>query len=127
MKSEMDMALEHMKQAYFTQLTIRNTSGAFDNLAVETEDGKFPLLQLGQVLQKSPQLVVIKMASSPKRTVIVTPVSHCGIHTHVHTLQLLRKKIRQCVWSKVQQHSMPCLKSVITAWHFLGAISILAH
>ena len=47
-----------------------------------------------------------------QKTVIVTPVSHCGIHTHVHTLQLLRKKIRQCIWSKVQQHSMPCLKSV---------------
>ena len=41
-------------------------SGAFDNLAVETEDGKFPLIQLGQILQKSPQLVVINMASSPQ-------------------------------------------------------------
>ena len=41
-------------------------TGVFDNLAVETEDGKFPLIQLGQVLQKSPQLVVINMASSPQ-------------------------------------------------------------
>ena len=31
MKSQMDMALEHMKQEYFTQLTIRNTSGVFMN------------------------------------------------------------------------------------------------
>ncbi|KAK2173213.1 hypothetical protein NP493_892g01019 [Ridgeia piscesae] len=31
MKSQMDMALEHMKQEYFTQLTIRNTSGMFMN------------------------------------------------------------------------------------------------
>ena len=30
-KSQMDMALEHMKQEYFTQLTIRNTSGMFMN------------------------------------------------------------------------------------------------
>ncbi|KAI0231931.1 hypothetical protein LSAT2_017728, partial [Lamellibrachia satsuma] len=66
MKNQMDMALEHMKQEYFTQLTIRNTSGAFDNLTVETEDGKFPLIQLGQVLQKGSQLVVINMASSPQ-------------------------------------------------------------
>ncbi|KAK2175484.1 hypothetical protein NP493_729g01046 [Ridgeia piscesae] len=36
MKNPVDMALEHMKQEYYTQLTIRNTSGAFDNLAVET-------------------------------------------------------------------------------------------
>ncbi|KAK2191536.1 hypothetical protein NP493_52g02019 [Ridgeia piscesae] len=31
MKSQMDMALEHMKQEYFTQLTVRNTSGMFMN------------------------------------------------------------------------------------------------
>ena len=31
MKSQMDMALEHMKQEYLTQLTIRNTSGMFMN------------------------------------------------------------------------------------------------
>ena len=30
-----------------------------------------------------------------QKRVIVTPVSHCGTHTHVHTLQLLRNKIRQ--------------------------------
>ena len=29
--SQMDMALEHMKQEYFTQLTIRNMSGMFMN------------------------------------------------------------------------------------------------
>ena len=39
-------------------------TGAFDNLVVESEDGKFPLIQLGQVLQKSPQLVVINFVST---------------------------------------------------------------
>ncbi|KAK2174596.1 hypothetical protein NP493_790g01022 [Ridgeia piscesae] len=83
MKSQMDMALEHMKQEYFKQFTISNTSGAFDNLAVEMEDGKFPLIQLGQVLQKSPQLVVINMASSPQKvnnmaTMPTTPARTCA-------------------------------------------------
>ena len=31
MKSQMDIALEHMKQEYFRQFTIRNTSGMFMN------------------------------------------------------------------------------------------------
>ena len=40
--------------------------GAFDNLIVDTEDGKFPLIQLGQLAQKSPQLIVINLTTSPQ-------------------------------------------------------------
>ncbi|GFR95589.1 mitochondrial ribosome recycling factor [Elysia marginata] len=40
--------------------------GVFDSLVVKTPDGNFPLIQLGQVVQKSPQLLTINMASSPQ-------------------------------------------------------------
>ena len=40
--------------------------GIFDNLQVKTADGTFPLIQLGQVVQKNPQLVVINLTASPQ-------------------------------------------------------------
>lgn len=42
------------------------SSGVFDNLIVKTPDGNFPLIQLGQVVQKSAQLLTINMAPSPQ-------------------------------------------------------------
>ena len=59
-------------------------AGAFDNLMVETEDGSFPLIQLGQVLQKSPQLVVINLASSSQ-------VRLCGSEATPVKYDLLKK------------------------------------
>jgi len=40
--------------------------GVFDQMEIETTDGVFPLIQLGQVAQKNPQLVVINMMASPQ-------------------------------------------------------------
>ena len=38
--------------------------GVFDNLTVKTPDGNFPLMQIGQVLQKNQQLIVVNLAMS---------------------------------------------------------------
>ena len=46
----------------------------FDNLVVKTPDGNFPLIQLGQVVQKSPQLLTINMASSPQVKLLINPI-----------------------------------------------------
>lgn len=40
--------------------------GALDHIIVTTKDGKFPLNQLGQISQKSPQLIVVNMTSFPE-------------------------------------------------------------
>lgn len=40
--------------------------GALDHIIVMTKDGKFPLNQLGQISLKSPQLIVVNMASFPE-------------------------------------------------------------
>ena len=39
---------------------------SFDQLTVETSDGVFPLIQLGQIAQKSPTLVVVNLAAFPQ-------------------------------------------------------------
>ncbi|XP_039586576.1 ribosome-recycling factor, mitochondrial [Passer montanus] len=42
--------------------------GALDHITVVTKDGKFPLNQLGQISQKSPQLMIVNMTSFPEST-----------------------------------------------------------
>ncbi len=41
-------------------------SGALDHITVTTNDGKFPLNQLGQISMKSPQLLVVNMTGFPE-------------------------------------------------------------
>ncbi|KAJ4926164.1 hypothetical protein JOQ06_008347 [Pogonophryne albipinna] len=41
---------------------------ALDHIVVTTQDGKFPLNQLGQVSMKSPQLIMVNMSSFPEAT-----------------------------------------------------------
>ncbi|KAK3726330.1 hypothetical protein RRG08_021061 [Elysia crispata] len=65
-KLDFDHVLEDLKEKFIHQLTVRTSQGVFDNLVVKTPDGNFPLIQLGQVVQKSPQLLTINMASSPQ-------------------------------------------------------------
>ena len=43
--------------------------GMLDMLQIETPDGKFPLIQLGQIVQKNPQLVVVNLTSTPQVTI----------------------------------------------------------
>ncbi|GFN93989.1 ribosome-recycling factor, mitochondrial [Plakobranchus ocellatus] len=65
-KREFDQVVEDLKEKFIHQLTVRTSQGVFDNLTVKTPDGNFPLIQLGQVIQKSPQLLTINMAFSPQ-------------------------------------------------------------
>ncbi|KAH9507573.1 hypothetical protein Btru_051502 [Bulinus truncatus] len=63
---EFDHVLEDLHEKFIHQVTLRTSIGAFDNLVVKTPEGNFPLIQLGQVSQKSPQLLTIDLATSPQ-------------------------------------------------------------
>lgn len=65
-KSQMQATLDHLQKEYVEQLTVHMTLGVLGNLAIETKDGNFPLIQLGQVVQKSPQLLMINLAAAPQ-------------------------------------------------------------
>ncbi|RUS83139.1 hypothetical protein EGW08_009086 [Elysia chlorotica] len=65
-QSDFNHMLEDLREKFIHQLTVRTSQGVFDSLVVKTPDGNFPLIQLGQVIQKSPQLLTINMASSPQ-------------------------------------------------------------
>nr|XP_056716643.1 ribosome-recycling factor, mitochondrial [Euleptes europaea] len=63
---EMQTMVEALKEDFGKNLSIRTSPGSLDHIIVATEDGKFPLNQLGQVSLKSPQLILVNMSSFPE-------------------------------------------------------------
>jgi len=61
---EMDRVMDGLKDKFINTVTVRTKQGVFDNLEVKTDDGNFPLIQLGQIIQKNPQMVTINLAMS---------------------------------------------------------------
>uniref|UniRef100_A0A8C8VGA7 Ribosome-recycling factor, mitochondrial n=1 Tax=Pelusios castaneus TaxID=367368 RepID=A0A8C8VGA7_9SAUR len=68
LNDEMQSVMEVLKEDFGKNLNIRTSLGALDHIIVTTKDGKFPLNQLGQISQKSPQLIIVNMASFPEST-----------------------------------------------------------
>ena len=71
MQIQMMAVLEELQKQYMSQLKLRTTAGAFDQLIVETDDGKFPLIQIAQITQKNPSLVMIDLTVMPQYLVQV--------------------------------------------------------
>ncbi|NXA49862.1 RRFM protein, partial [Nothocercus julius] len=65
---DMQAVVEALKEDFNRNLNIRTSPGAFDHIIVVTKDGKFPLNQLGQISQKSPQLIIVNMTNFPEST-----------------------------------------------------------
>ncbi|KAJ0057313.1 hypothetical protein NL108_002284 [Boleophthalmus pectinirostris] len=71
-KMDMNAVLDALKNDFTRNLSIRTSPGALDHIVVTTQDGKFPLNQLGQISMKSPQLIVVNMSSFPEATAAAT-------------------------------------------------------
>ncbi|XP_070706708.1 ribosome-recycling factor, mitochondrial [Pempheris klunzingeri] len=71
-KGEMTAVLSALKDDFTRNLSIRTSPGALDHIVVTTQDGKFPLNQLGQISMKSPQLIMVNMSSFPEATAAAT-------------------------------------------------------
>ncbi|KAF7661679.1 hypothetical protein LDENG_00254950 [Lucifuga dentata] len=67
-KADMTAVLSALKDDFTRSLSIRTSPGALDHIVVTTQDGKFPLNQLGQISMKSPQLILVNMSSFPEAT-----------------------------------------------------------
>lgn len=66
--ADMQAVVEALKEDFNRNLNVRTSQGALDHIIVMTKDGKFPLNQLGQISQKSPQLIVVNMTNFPEST-----------------------------------------------------------
>ncbi|KAM6316102.1 RRFM protein, partial [Podargus strigoides] len=69
---DMQAVVEALKEDFSRNLSVRTSPGALNHITVMTKDGKFPLNQLGQISQKSPQLIIVNMASFPESTAAAT-------------------------------------------------------
>ncbi|NXL95156.1 RRFM protein, partial [Alectura lathami] len=69
---DMQAVVEALKEDFNRNLSVRTSPGALDHIIVMTKDGKFPLNQLGQISQKSPQLLVVNMSNFPESTAAAT-------------------------------------------------------
>ncbi|XP_012885653.1 PREDICTED: ribosome-recycling factor, mitochondrial isoform X1 [Dipodomys ordii] len=65
---EMKSVTEALKDNFNKTLNIRTSPGSLDNITVVTADGKLTLNQIGQISMKSPQLILVNMASFPECT-----------------------------------------------------------
>ncbi|CAG5133140.1 unnamed protein product [Candidula unifasciata] len=78
---EFTRVLEDLKDRFIHQLSVRTSQGVFDNLVIKTPDGNFPLIQLGQVIQKSAQMLAINMTPSPQYiTHVKTALEESGLN-----------------------------------------------
>ncbi|NXT58624.1 RRFM protein, partial [Pluvianellus socialis] len=63
---DMQAVVEALKEDFSRNLSVRTSPGVLDHVIVMTKDGKFPLNQLGQISQKSPQLIIVNMTNFPE-------------------------------------------------------------
>ncbi|XP_063643599.1 ribosome-recycling factor, mitochondrial isoform X5 [Pan troglodytes] len=63
---EMKSVIEALKDNFNKTLNIRTSPGSLDKIAVVTADGKLALNQISQISMKSPQLILVNMASFPE-------------------------------------------------------------
>jgi len=65
-KLQMQLVVDNLKREYIEQLSIRSAAGSLDRIPVETADGKFPLIQIAQIVQKNPNLMIINCTMAPQ-------------------------------------------------------------
>ncbi|KAM5300535.1 ribosome-recycling factor, mitochondrial isoform 3-T3 [Ctenodactylus gundi] len=63
---EMKSVIEVLKDNFNKTLNIRTSPGSLDHISVVTADGKLALNQISQISMKSPQLILVNMASFPE-------------------------------------------------------------
>ncbi|XP_070581670.1 ribosome-recycling factor, mitochondrial-like [Ptychodera flava] len=65
-KDRMQTVIDHLKDEYVKQLSVRTSPGSLDHIIVTTKDGRIPLNQLGQISMKSSQKFTINMSGFPQ-------------------------------------------------------------
>nr|XP_045373535.1 ribosome-recycling factor, mitochondrial isoform X1 [Camelus bactrianus] len=65
---EMKSVIEALKDNFNKTVNIRTSPGSLDHITVVTANGKLALNQIGQISMKSPQLILVNMASFPECT-----------------------------------------------------------
>lgn len=66
MKTQMQKAVDRMKEDYVKNLSLRSTTGSVETLPVSLDGKEYELQELAQIIRKNPKTIVINMASFPQ-------------------------------------------------------------
>ncbi|XP_014798332.1 PREDICTED: ribosome-recycling factor, mitochondrial isoform X4 [Calidris pugnax] len=99
---DMQAVVEALKEDFSRNLSVRTSPGVLDQIIVVTKDGKFPLNQLGQISQKSPQLLIVNMTNFPESTAAATKaIRESGMNLNPEVDgTLIRVPIPKCFGSR---------------------------
>lgn len=66
LKKQMTKCVDHLKDEFVKNLSLRSTTGAIDALPVKFEGKEYELQELAQIVRKNPKTVVVNMTSFPQ-------------------------------------------------------------
>ncbi|XP_074028106.1 mitochondrial ribosome recycling factor 1 isoform X2 [Leptinotarsa decemlineata] len=66
MKSQMQNVIEHLKDDFIKNLSLRSTTGSIELLPVKFEEKEHTLQELAQIVRKNPKTLVINMSIFPQ-------------------------------------------------------------
>lgn len=66
MNAQMEKALDDLNRSYIKNLSLRSTTGAIEQLAVNVDGTEHELQELGQIVRKNPKTIVVNMIAFPQ-------------------------------------------------------------
>lgn len=66
MNAQMEKALDELSRSYIKNLSLRSTTGAIEQLAVNVDGTDHELQELGQIVRKNPKTIVVNMIAFPQ-------------------------------------------------------------
>lgn len=66
LRKQMNNSLEHLKDEFIKNLSLRSTTGAIDALPVKFDGKDYELQELAQIIRKNPKTIVVNMLTFPQ-------------------------------------------------------------
>uniref|UniRef100_A0A7G3AN06 Ribosome-recycling factor, mitochondrial n=1 Tax=Lutzomyia longipalpis TaxID=7200 RepID=A0A7G3AN06_LUTLO len=63
---QMEKAIENLKEDYIRNISLRSSTGALEELKVRVDGKEHKLQELGQIIRKNPQVIVINLSGFPQ-------------------------------------------------------------
>ncbi|XP_059613363.1 ribosome-recycling factor, mitochondrial [Phlebotomus argentipes] len=77
----MQKAIVNLKEEYIRNISLRSTTGALEELKVKVDGKEHKLQELGQIIRKNPQVVVINLSGFPQTIpAVLTTLQKSGMN-----------------------------------------------
>ncbi|KAJ4434176.1 hypothetical protein ANN_22724, partial [Periplaneta americana] len=66
LRTQMQKAIDRMKEEYVRNLSLRSTTGSIETLSVNFEGKEYELQELAQIVRKNPKTIIVNMTAFPQ-------------------------------------------------------------